>query len=191
MNWLLPAVLIFLLLAALDGHRKGFIKKSVGIVSLVLTLFLTSAAVPYMAAFLREKTALYKVLQNGIASSDVDVFQALEMIGLENAVSGYLAEMILQAVAFLITLVLVGVLVQGIAFSLGIAARLPVLHGINKTAGLALGLAEGILAVWVFFFAVTVCSTTETGGKLLMMIAESDLLSWIYRKNLLFLFLEL
>ncbi len=52
MNWLLPAVVVFLILAAWDGHRKGFIKKLVGIVSLVLTLVLTSAASPLVAEFL-------------------------------------------------------------------------------------------------------------------------------------------
>ena len=104
--------------------------------------------------------------------------------------SSYLAETILQAVAFLVTLLLVGVFVQGIAFSLGIAAKLPVLHGINKLAGLLLGLAEGVFAVWVLFFVITVCSTTEWGGKLLVMIAENDILCWIYRSNLLFVFLR-
>lgn len=191
MNWLLPVVGLFLLFAALDGHRKGFIKKSVGIVSVVLTLIITGVAVPYSATFFREKTALYNVLQKGIASSEIDILEAMEMIGLGDAVSGYLAETILQAAAFLVTLVLVGVLVQGIAFSLGIAARLPVLHGINKLAGLVLGLAEGILVVWILFFVITACSTTEWGGKLLLMIAEDDILSWIYRNNLLFAFLRM
>lgn len=191
MNWLLPAVLIFLLFAALDGHRRGFIKKSVGIVSLALTLFLTSAAAPYMTEFLREKTALRNVLQRGIISAKNDVFEMMEMIGMEKMLSGYLADLLLQAAAFLITLLFVGVLVQGLALSLGLAAKLPVLHGINKMAGLVLGLGEGVLLVWIFFFVVTVCAATETGGELLLMIAESDVLSWLYRRNLLFLFLAL
>ena len=191
MNWLLPVIGGFLLLAAWDGHRKGFIKKSVGIVTMVLTLIITGIAVPYSAAFFREKTALYSVLQKGIASSEIDILKTLESIGLKEALSSYLAETILQAAAFLVTLLLVGVLVQGLAFSLGIAAKLPVLHGINKLAGLVLGLAEGVLAVWIFFFAITVCSTTEWGGKLLLMIAANDILSWIYRSNLLFVFLRM
>ncbi len=190
MNWLLPVVGGFLLLAAWDGHRKGFIKKSVGIVTVVLTLVITGAAVPYCTAFFREKTALYDVLQKGIAASEIDILETLESIGLKEAMSSYLAETILQAAAFLVTLLLVGVFVQGVAFSLGIAAKLPVLHGINKLAGLILGLAEGVLAVWVLFFVITVCSTTEWGGKLLVMIAQNDILSWLYRTNLLFIFLR-
>ena len=190
MNWLLLAVVAFLFLAAWDGHRKGFIKKSVGIVSMILTLAVTSIATPYIAKFLQEQTALDSVLQKGIASSEIDVFETLEAIGLGEVIGDYLADMILQVAAFQITLMLVGVLVHGIAFSLGIAARLPVLHGINKMAGLALGLVEGVLVVWVLFLAITAFSTTTLGGELLVMISDSSLLSWIYRKNFLFLFLK-
>ena len=132
MNWLLPAVAVFLILAAWDGHRKGFIKKMVGIVSLALTLVLTSVVSPLVAEFLKNSTGLYSTLQNSILSSDAELLETLGALGLGDAVSGYLAEQILHAVAFLITLLLAGVLVQGIALSLGLAARLPVLHGINR-----------------------------------------------------------
>lgn len=186
MNWLLPAVVVFLLLAALDGHRKGFIKKSVGIVSLIVTIALTSVVTPYIASFLKGSTGLYRVLQNSIAASDIELLEAMQSLGFGDAVSGYLADQILQALAFLITMLLAGVLMQGIAFSLGIAAKLPVLHGLNKTAGLLLGLAEGVLFVWIFFFAATVFSSTETGGMLMKMIAQSGILSWLYKNNLLF-----
>ena len=187
MNWLLAAVLLF---AAWDGHRKGFIKKSVGMVSWILTFVVTSSTVPYIAAFLKEKTALYRVLQKMVLSSDTNALRILTMLGQEEAAGSWLADLILQVAAFLITLALVGILIQGIAFSLGIAAKLPILHGINKTAGLLLGLGEGILAVWIFFFILTVCISTETGMKMLLMIADSEILSWIYRHNLLFLFLS-
>ena len=189
MNWLVPAVAGFLALAAWDGHRKGFIKKSVRILSMVLTLIATSALSPLVMGFLKEQTAMDRGLQESIAASELDVMEAVQMIGLEETVSGYLADLALQAVSFLITFLLVSVLVQGILISLGIAAKLPILHGLNKTAGLFLGLAEGFLFVWIFFFAVTVCAGTKTGGQLLWMIADSELLSWIYRRNLLLLLL--
>ncbi|GFI11321.1 hypothetical protein IMSAGC007_03795 [Lachnospiraceae bacterium] len=189
MNWLVPAVAGFLVLAAWDGHRKGFIKKSVRVLSMVLTLIASSALSPHIAGFLKEQTSLYRVLQNSIAASELDLAEAMQMIGLEDMVSSYLADLALEVVAFLITFLLVSVLVQGILFSLGIVAMLPVLHGLNKMAGLVLGLCEGIFFVWIFFFVVTMCAGTKTGGQLLWMIADSELLSWIYRRNLLLLLL--
>ncbi len=190
MNWLLPAIVVFLALSAWQGYQKGFIKKMVGIVSLMLTLFVTSVTVPYMTDFLRNKTALYHVLTKGIAASKIDILETMEIIGLGDMVNSLAADLLLQAAAFIITLIFVSVLVQGVAFSFGIAARLPVLHGLNKMAGLIVGAAEGIIVVWIFFFAITACATTAMGGKLLLMVADSDLLSWIYRGNLLYVLLK-
>ena len=126
------------------------------------------------------------MLQNSINASDAELLDTLQMLGLGDAVSGYLAEQILQTFAFLITLLLAGVLVRGIAFSLGLAAKLPVLHGINKLAGLVFGFGEGLLVVWIFFFVVTVFSPTNWGGEMFAMISDSRILTWLYRENILF-----
>ena len=77
MNWLVFAVAGFLILSAWDGHRKGFIKKSVGIISMAFTIFLTSMVSSHIMVFLKEKTSAYRVLQHGIASSEIDIFETL------------------------------------------------------------------------------------------------------------------
>ena len=185
MNWLLPAVGLFIILSAWDGHHKGFIRKIVGVLSLALTLIITSVVSPYLHVFLKESTGLYGFLQNSIEGSDTELLDALRVLGMENAVSGYLADEILRWAAFLIALLLAGVLIRGIVFSLGIVSHLPILHGLNKTAGLLLGFAEGVVLVWIFFVVITVCASTSVGGQLLKMTAQSSILSWLYRNNLL------
>ncbi|MEQ2474059.1 CvpA family protein [Laedolimicola intestinihominis] len=191
MNWLLPAVGLFIILSAWDGHHKGFIRKIVGVLSLALTLIITSVVSPYLHVFLKESTGLYGFLQNSIEGSDMELLDALRVLGMENAVSGYLADEILRWAAFLIALLLAGVLIRGIVFSLGIVSHLPILHGLNKTAGLLLGFAEGVVLVWIFFVVITVCASTSVGGQLLKMTAQSSILSWLYRNNLLLNWLSL
>lgn len=191
MNWLLPAVGLFIILSAWDGHHKGFIRKIVGVLSLALTLIITSVVSPYLHVFLKESTGLYGFLQNSIEGSDMELLDALRVLGMENAVSGYLADEILRWAAFLIALLLAGVLIRGIVFSLGIVSHLPILHGLNKTAGLLLGFAEGVVLVWIFFVIITVCASTSVGGQLLKMTAQSSILSWLYRNNLLLNWLSL
>ena len=151
----------------------------------VLTLIITSVVSPYLHTFLKESTGLYHFLQNRIEGSDIELLDALRVLGMENAVSGYLADEILRWAAFLIALLLAGVLIRGILFSLGIVSHLPILHGLNKTAGLVLGFAEGVVLVWIFFLVITVCASTQAGGQLLKMTAQSSILSWLYRNNLL------
>ena len=191
MNWLLPAVGLFIILSAWDGHHKGFIRKIVGVLSLALTLIITSVVSPYLHVFLKESTGLYGFLQNSIEGSDMELLDALRVLGMENAISGYLADEILRWAAFLIALLLAGVLIRGIVFSLGIVSPLPILHGLNKTAGLLLGFAEGVVLVWIFFVVITVCASTSAGGQLLKMTAQSSILSWLYRNNLLLNWLSL
>ena len=191
MNWLLPAVGLFIILSAWDGHHKGFIRKIVGVLSLALTLIITSVVSPYLHVFLKESTGLYGFLQNSIEGRDMELLDALRVLGMENAVSGYLADEILRWAAFLIALLLAGVLIRGIVFSLGIVSHLPILHGLNKTAGLLLGFAEGVVLVWIFFVVITVCASTSVGGQLLKMTAQSSILSWLYRNNLLLNWLSL
>ena len=191
MNWLLPAVGLFIILSSWDGHHKGFIRKIVGVLSLALTLIITSVVSPYLHVFLKESTGLYGFLQNSIEGSDMELLDALRVLGMENAVSGYLADEILRWAAFLIALLLAGVLIRGIVFSLGIVSHLPILHGLNKTAGLLLGFAEGVVLVWIFFVVITVCASTSVGGQLLKMTAQSSILSWLYRNNLLLNWLSL
>ena len=191
MNWLLPAVGLFIILSAWDGHHTGFIRKIVGVLSLALTLIITSVVSPYLHVFLKESTGLYGFLQNSIEGSDMELLDALRVLGMENAVSGYLADEILRWAAFLIALLLAGVLIRGIVFSLGIVSHLPILHGLNKTAGLLLGFAEGVVLVWIFFVVITVCASTSAGGQLLKMTAQSSILSWLYRNNLLLNWLSL
>ena len=191
MNWLLPAVGLCIILSAWDGHHKGFIRKIVGVLSLALTLIITSVVSPYLHVFLKESTGLYGFLQNSIEGSDMELLDALRVLGMENAVSGYLADEILRWAAFLIALLLAGVLIRGIVFSLGIVSHLPILHGLNKTAGLLLGFAEGVVLVWIFFVVITVCASTSVGGQLLKMTAQSSILSWLYRNNLLLNWLSL
>ena len=191
MNWLLPAVGLFIILSAWDVHHKGFIRKIVGVLSLALTLIITSVVSPYLHVFLKESTGLYGFLQNSIEGSDMELLDALRVLGMENAVSGYLADEILRWAAFLIALLLAGVLIRGIVFSLGIVSYLPILHGLNKTAGLLLGFAEGVVLVWIFFVVITVCASTSVGGQLLKMTAQSSILSWLYRNNLLLNWLSL
>ena len=191
MNWLFPVVILVVIMAAGDGHRKGFIRKSVGLVSWIATFAITSISIPYITDFLKEETELYRVIQNTIAASDAEAIQFLAILGQAEALGGHVADMVLRVIAFLVTFVLLSVLVMGAATALGIAAKLPVINGFNKTAGMMLGFAEGLLLVWIFFFVVTVFVSSEWGVKVLLMISENEILSWIYQHNLLFLFLQM
>ncbi len=97
----------------------------------------------------------------------------------------FIANLILNIIAFLATLLVSHVVVWGIFRLLDLAAHLPLLRHVNRIGGLALGLVEGIIVVWVIFLVISMLSGTQIGVTLMKMIDESVLLKPLYESNLL------
>ena len=89
------------------------------------------------------------------------------------------------SIAFVLAFIIIYLALKLILFSLDLIARLPVLHGINKTAGLLLGLAESLVFIWVFFLAITIFFTGKTGENLMGMVNDSLFLRFLYSNNYL------
>lgn len=62
-NWLFIIVCAILILFTAVGYFKGFIKLSVSLVSLIVTVFAVQMATPHVSRFLKEATPLYTTIQ--------------------------------------------------------------------------------------------------------------------------------
>ncbi len=103
-------------------------------------------------------------------------------------ISRYLAEIIINALSFILTFIIISVLLWVICMALHIISKLPLIHSVNKTAGLLAGCIQGLFEVWLFFILLTVFGSTSFGQKIMEMIGESELLSFIYNNNILLRF---
>lgn len=101
-------------------------------------------------------------------------------------ISTYLADMILNMLTYFISFNLVSIALHVVARALRIMTRLPILRGVNRMCGGALGFVKGICIVWLFFLVVAICSNTEIGSQLLSMIKESPILKFLYESNVFF-----
>ena len=111
-------------------------------------------------------------------------YQKLNVTDFGGYVAGFFANVILNVAAFIITLLVVQlVLWTGLA-ALDLFSRLPVLHTINRIGGLAVGILQGLLAVWVIFLVISVLSATDVGISLMSMVDGNVLLKPIYDGNL-------
>lgn len=183
MNILLLIVAGVLVILSIDGYRRGLIRKLVGIVGWVLTLWLVAVTVPYITEFLKENTALYSTLQRSLVNSDVELMQMLRIVGLDDMAGGFVADKLLQLVSFVVSFLLVGVVVQGVSWALHIASKLPLIHGANRWLGALAGFLEGLFLVWIVFMVIGACSTSGWGSSALYMIAENGLLTWLFVNN--------
>lgn len=96
-----------------------------------------------------------------------------------------ITDVVLNAVAFVITFLAAALALALLCGMLNILSRLPLLHQINKAAGLCAGLAEGVLIIWLFFVVLTMLAGTEFGKSAMEQISESRFLSYLYNNNLL------
>lgn len=63
MNWLFLLVVAFIAYHIFDGFRRGFIRKAVSAVSLIVTLVLVTWLTPQITTFIQEKTSVQESLQ--------------------------------------------------------------------------------------------------------------------------------
>ena len=118
-----------------------------------------------------------------------EVYKALHVETFKEYVNGYITTIAINAIAFIITYVIVTILLFAVRIALNIISKLPIINGLNKTAGLLVGLFEGLLVIWMLCIVLTAFSSTQTAQKLFELIKESQFLSCLYNNNLLIQFI--
>lgn len=108
----------------------------------------------------------------------------LEESGVYTEIARGLADFLIEGISFLIALVLAGILVNIIAQLLGIVSHIPVLKGINRFLGVFAGGIYGFILVWIAFYVIALCSTSESGRVLVSYIYENPFLTFLYENNL-------
>lgn len=101
-------------------------------------------------------------------------------------VYGYMAKVVIKTMTFLITFLTVFILLRIFSLALNIISKLPVINALNRTGGLLVGLAQGIVIVWILFIVITASTSTELGKLALESIKSSKILSFMYEKNFIF-----
>lgn len=104
-------------------------------------------------------------------------------------ISGKMADLVMDAIAYVIAFIVVWIAFRIIAGVLDLVAKLPVLRSLNHLGGVIAGCAQGVLIIWIFFLVVTVFCTSSWGNWCMEMIAQSEILTYIYDKNIILRFI--
>jgi uncharacterized membrane protein YuzA (DUF378 family) len=94
-----------------------------------------------------------------------------------------ITNLIVKAVAFIGTLLIVGIVLAMLGGITNLLGRIPGIEQANSIAGAIAGGLIGLVVVWVLFVIITMISATSIGQKMLAMINENPLLSFIYNHN--------
>lgn len=120
-----------------------------------------------------------------LENNNYEAYDILRVTGFYEYVGAYIARLIISAVAYLITFIVVWTLLRIAMAALNVMAMLPVLHGINKLAGGVLGAAEGVVVVWIVFLLVTVFCSGGLGQRFFELICENEWLMFLYKNNVI------
>ena len=155
MNILLVISLIIILGLGAYGHRMGFVKMAVPIVSGIISLIVFFLLKDWVLGFLFRWT----------------------IFGGENILSRIVVILLIYLLGTLAFKWLVGML--------QLFTKLPLVHGINKLSGLLLGIAEGFLAVWLILYLIQVNGGSLFGIDAAASIQENTFLNFLYVHNLI------
>jgi len=137
-----------------------------------------------------DKLSLPDSLKNQIESKiDINKYVGQGITTVEDMVANALAEqissIIFNIIIFAGIFIIVYIVMQVIIRMADIVSRLPVLKQINKTGGLILGLAKGLIVVWVFFIAITIFCDTEFAHTVFAFVNDNSFLAFLYNNNLI------
>lgn len=111
-------------------------------------------------------------------------YERLQVSDFGSYVVHFFANIILNILAFVVTLLVVQLVLWTGLTALDLFSRLPLLNLLNRIGGLAIGAVQGLLVVWVIFLIISALSATDTGMMLMEMIDQSTILRPMYEGNL-------
>lgn len=82
-------------------------------------------------------------------------------------------------------------LIKVAVFPAKVISKLPVIHGLDKILGVAVGALETILILWTVYVFVAIMNLGEIGTYIMNSTTEIPALAWLYEHNQLVVWLEM
>lgn len=211
-NWVLIVVIAVLLVYGIRGKNDGFIRTVFGMFSLMAALLIAAAIGPHLSSTIKESESVLPYITEKLEDNErkdhkQEPIQALsipdvlkEFLELNNTSEKYeelavdqveeyihkqVAIWMINALSFIIVFIITWVILWYLCMTLNIISKLPVLNGLNKTAGVLVGILRGFIVIWMWCIILTIFSGSEFGQAIFLNINSSPFLSLIYNNNLL------
>ena len=139
--------------------------------------------------------AIYKVcdgFKKGMIKEIISLVSMLILAALAALIAGgvasYNSGKILNVIVAVVLLVLLSVvhnILRLVFFSAKMISKLPVIHSADKLLGVAFGLLELLIFIWVGYMLVAVLNLGAAEQFIMTQTQESPVLCWLYEHNYL------
>ncbi|WP_105619931.1 CvpA family protein [Vallitalea okinawensis] len=120
-----------------------------------------------------------------LENNNYEAYNILGVEGFGDYIAGYLATISINIISMIVVFIAVSILLRLIINVFDLIAKLPLLNSINKLAGLAVGLAFGLIIVWIGDIVITLFYTSASFEGLVSTLEDSGIALWLYQNNLL------
>ncbi|MBR2256494.1 MAG: CvpA family protein [Blautia sp.] len=120
-----------------------------------------------------------------IRSNRSEVYDSLGVNTFFDYIANYLADKAVKGVSFAASMILVAIVIWILAAILHIISRLPGINAANRLGGGLLGLAKGVLFLWLIMALCNLFCRTDLGQRALEIIEKDRILTFLYERNAL------
>ena len=124
-----------------------------------------------------------------IKDNNPEIYEMLDVDKIEEYIAAYIAKTIISSASYVITFILVSIFLRMVMVALDIITKIPVLKEINQMVGAVLGLAQGLIIVWLLFIAADMLATTAFGISVQQQISGNIILKFISDNNIIWKFM--
>ena len=167
-----------------DGLKNG-VQKALHLDSIFANTLTGSGAISALKLPDFLKTAL-------VENNNPVVYNVLGVSKIEEYIAGYVANICLNVLCMVAVFIVVVIACKFILAALDLIAKLPVINFLNKTGGLAVGLFQGLIVIWVIGIVMVGFYSNPAFSRVFEGLNQSKVALFLYEKNvLLFMILRI
>lgn len=125
-----------------------------------------------------------------IRQNNPEVYKLLGVDSFTDYIGGYIANFLLNMIAFIIVWCVVKAILYIVGESLQIIAKLPIINFTDKWLGLGLGTLKGIMGIWIATIVLAILIPLPKFQGIAVLLGESTVAKWFYENNIILAFID-
>jgi len=124
------------------------------------------------------------IKENLIRNNNPEVYKLLGVDSFQEYIGGYIANFLLNIIAFIIVWCLVKAILYVADETLQIITMLPVIKFADRWLGLGFGFIKGAIGVWIATIVVAILIVLPKFQQVGVLLSDSSIARWFYENNI-------